>query len=382
MQTNEMSPDRLRRLAELRPEQGRVLSLYLNLDPSQFATPQARSTEVRSLLDQAERRARALDGLSHEERAALRKDIGRAREFFEGSAFSVKGAHGLALYACSPADYWEVVKLPRPVDTLAVIDDSPFIEPLAGMHNGEHWAVVLVSRKNGRILVGSRDHLTELPWVTDDVGRRHDQGGWSQARYQRSRDKDAEDHIKHTLDVLFRRFKYRPFDRLLLGAPEAIVKDVEDNLHPYLKERLAGRVEIDVENTSSEQVREAALPLFDRHDRERERQALDRLAEGSGQAARMAAGLDDVLGALNEQRVEVLLFSNGFGAPGVVCKECGWAGVDAAQCPVDAGELERRDDIMERAIELALMQSAEVLPVRHHEDELDQHGSIAAMLRF
>ena len=49
---------------------------------------------------------------------------------------------------------------------------------------------------------------------------------------------------------------------------------------------------------------------------------------------------------------------------------------------MDGGNVERRDDIMERAIELALMQSAEVLQVRHHQEELDQNGSIAAMLRF
>jgi peptide chain release factor subunit 1 len=382
MQTNEMSPDRMRRLAEMRPEQGRVLSLYLNLDPSQFGTAPARSTEIQSLLDEAERRVRDEDGLSQEERQGLRKDIERAREYFRGSDFSVKGAHGLVVFACDPAGYWEVVKLPRPVDTRAVVDDSPFVEPLAGMHNGEHWAVVLVSRKTGRILVGSRDELTELPTVTDDVGRRHDQGGWSQARYQRSVDKEAEDHVKHTLDVLFRRFKARPFDRLLLGAPEALASEVESHMHPYLRERLAGRLEIDVENPSPEQVRKAAKPLFDEDDRRREREALDRLAEGMGSAARSAAGLDDVLGALNEHRVEILLIAPGFEAPGVVCKVCGWAGTDAGSCPADGGQVERRDDVIERAIELALMQSSEVLVVRHHEDELDEHGSIAAVLRF
>jgi peptide chain release factor subunit 1 len=382
MQTNEMSPDRLRRLAELRPKRGRVLSLYLNLDPSQFGTAPARSTEIESLLDEAERGVRDEDGLSHEDRQGLRKDIERAREYFKGSDFSVKGAHGLALFACDPAGYWEVVKLPRPVHTRAVIDDSPFVEPLAGMHNGEHWGVVLVSRKTGRILVGSRDELVELPAVTDDVGRRHDQGGWSQARYQRSVDKDAEDHVKHTLDVLFRRFKLRPFDRLLVGAPEELAPEVESLMHPYLKERLAGRLDIDVENPTPEQVRRAAEPLFDADDRRREREALDRLAEGTGSVARSAAGLDDVLGALNEQRVEILLLANGFEAPGVVCKQCGWAGTDAGSCPADGGEVERRDNVIERAIELALVQSAEVLVVLHHEDELDEHGSVAAVLRF
>ena len=54
MQTNEIAPERLRRLAPLKPAEGRVLSVYLNLDPSEFATPQARATQITSLLDEAD----------------------------------------------------------------------------------------------------------------------------------------------------------------------------------------------------------------------------------------------------------------------------------------------------------------------------------------
>jgi hypothetical protein len=45
-----MSPvttkQRLRELATLRPEGHKVLSLYLNLDPSEFPTPKHRRTEL------------------------------------------------------------------------------------------------------------------------------------------------------------------------------------------------------------------------------------------------------------------------------------------------------------------------------------------------
>ena len=46
MATNRFTRGRLRRLAEVEPEHGRVLSVFFNLDPSEFATPAARSTEV------------------------------------------------------------------------------------------------------------------------------------------------------------------------------------------------------------------------------------------------------------------------------------------------------------------------------------------------
>ena len=46
---------RLRELAALRPDGQKVLSLYLNLDPSEFPTPRDRAVELESLLGVVER---------------------------------------------------------------------------------------------------------------------------------------------------------------------------------------------------------------------------------------------------------------------------------------------------------------------------------------
>src|SRR5215204_7286510 len=70
MQTNDLTPEKLRELADLEPGNARVLSLFLNLAPTEFAMPAARGAEVRSLLDQAERlvkEAKEGDGLAHDE---------------------------------------------------------------------------------------------------------------------------------------------------------------------------------------------------------------------------------------------------------------------------------------------------------------------------
>src|SRR3954454_13473790 len=103
MQTNELNIEKLRQLARLRPGNGTgVLSLFLNLDPSEFATPPARETEIRSLIDAAERSLRDAGQLSHDGRESLKRDISRAREYLSGADFS--GAHGLALFCSEAAD--------------------------------------------------------------------------------------------------------------------------------------------------------------------------------------------------------------------------------------------------------------------------------------
>ncbi|HLM09297.1 MAG TPA: Vms1/Ankzf1 family peptidyl-tRNA hydrolase [Thermoleophilaceae bacterium] len=353
-----------------------VLSLYLNLDPSEFATPPARATAVRSLLDEADRLLREGDRLSHEDRAALRKTLERASTFLERE-LPTEGAHGVALFASEPVGLFEAIRLPRAVRNRVAIGRSPLVGPLARLERRERWCVALVSRRDARIFRGSADGLREIEQIHDTVFGQHDQGGWSQARFARGIEKEKDDHLKHVGDALMRHFKRRPFQRLVVGGPREVAADFEAKLHGYLRDRLAGRIEVDVDNSSSEQVLAAARPLLEKLEREREAQTLERLGE------RGAQGLDDVLRALNERRVETLVLDEQFaGVAGVQCPECGWLGLDGAKCPADGAATVELDDLTDGAIELALQQSAELLAIRHLREEFDARDGAAALLRF
>ena len=383
MQINELRANRLRELARIHPEDAKVLSVFLNLDPSEFAAPPARATEISSVIDDAARRLRESDGLSPKQKKGLEEDVKRADSFLRD--LSPKGAHGFALFACGAADLFEGIRLPRPIDTRVVIDDSPFVEPLVDMATPGNWMVVLVNRQVGRMLRGDRHDLRELAVIVDDVHGQHSQGGWSQARYQRSVDEDVQDHLRNVADAVWKSFKRRSFDHVLLGGPGETLAEFESKLHPYVAQRLAGRFEVDVENTNPDQVRDAAAPKIEALDRGREREALDRVQEGVSKEGRGAAGLDDVLGALNERRVETLLLSQGFAAAGCSCPQCNSVfSQNGGKCPADGTELDCRDDVIESAVHLALEQSAAVLRIgdESHLNELRSHGSIAAVLRF
>jgi peptide chain release factor subunit 1 len=350
MQANDITRERLRRLADTRPAEGKVISLFLNLDPREFATAPARSTEIRSMLDRAARQVRDDESLTHAERTALRADLERLQSEIGNGGLDAKGAHGVAVFASGPADLFEVLKLSEPIEHDPVIADTPFIEPLSAIGAPERWCVLLVNRRLARLFCGPGGALEEIALIEDDVHGQHDQGGWSQANYQRSVDKEAADHLRHTAEVAFARLKDALPVGILVGAPQELANDFESELHPYLRERLAGRLDIDVEHSTAEDVRRAAKPRIEEAARAAQDEALARLAEAFGAGSgRAASGLEDVQRALDEQRVETLLIDAGFSAPGVV--------------------------------ERALTQSAEVLVLRDR-PELASHGHIAAVLRF
>jgi peptide subunit release factor 1 (eRF1) len=373
--------NKLRGLAGVRLDNARVLSVYVDLDPSRFATPDARRSLVRSVLNEAQ--ALYLTGagpLNGTQRAALERDIERVRVLLEDE-LPAQGARSLAVFCAGDAGLFEVVKLPVPVESVAVVDASPYIEPLALLPDRPDWCVFLVNRRCARILRGTRERLEEWDSTTDDVPNRHDQGGWSQARYQRHIDQHATDHVRAACERLFKLYERRPFERLIVGTPSELWTEVQQVLHPYLHERLGGRIEVDVEHSSAGDVLRAAARTMDADEVLRERIALEQLAERLGRGERATAGPDGVLSALNEQRVEKVVLRPGVRIPGVCCPSCGWVGLGGRECPVDGAGLDIREDIMEAVTERALAQAAEIVMIRHH-DELTDQGSIAALLRY
>jgi len=162
---------------------------------------------------------------------------------------------------------------------------------------------------------------------------------------------------------------------VLVGVPAELHSEFKGKLHPYLLERIAGKISVDVENASLDDVCAAAQPEITAHVTRCEREALDRLQQGVGSGGRGAAGIEEVLDALNQARVETLLIAENFRASGRVDFQAGLLLPDNA----DGGEPVQ--DIVEPAIEKAIEQSASAMVVRHHTD-LEPLGGIGAVLRF
>jgi len=366
---------RLRELAAVHPEQGRVLSVFLNLDPAQFGTPAARSSAITSVMTDAAHKVEEAGELEHDERMSLRDDVERVRDVLIGSDIAANATRAVAVYACGPEDLLEVVRLRRPVENKVVLGRTAFVEPLVMQGTDERWLVLVANRRAARLFVGPGDALEETDRIVDDVHSQHDQGGWSQLNYQRSVEKEVHDHLVRTAEVAFAIYKRRGLDRVLVGGPDELLPELKGKLHPYLRERIAGKVQVDVENASLDDVCAAAQEAITAHVRRSEREALDRLVESVGRGGRGAAGLPDVLDALNQARVETLLIAESFHGPGRVDDHAGLL------LPPDADGGHPVADIVEPAIEKTIEQSANALVVRHH-DDLVPLGGIGAVLRF
>ena len=188
-------------------------------------------------------------------------------------------------------------------------------------------------------------------------------------------DKEVSDHLQNAADLAFKLYKERGADRVLVSVPAELHAEFKGKLHPYLIERAAGKISVDIENASLDDVCAAARPEITAHVMRCEREALDRLQAGVGSGGRGAAGIAEVLDALNQARVETLLIAENFQIPGRIDFQAGLL------LPEGRDDGEPVDNIVEPAIEKAIEQSANAMVVRHHTD-LDEIGGIGAVLRF
>jgi peptide chain release factor subunit 1 len=369
MKANDITPQRLRALSGVRPSSGKVLTLYLNLDPAEFGTGRARDTAVTSLLDEAHRRVEEEAGLSHQEKVDLRADVERAREALSLGNLPTAGAEGVALFASKPADLLEVLRLPRPIDFGVFVEETPHVEELYAVGTPEPWCVALVHRGGARFFLGSPVGLAEVKLLHEH-----------QDRWERTTESEVDRHLRRTIHALAEAAREGRYRHLLIATPHmmsnAIVELVPNDVRPLL----AGTIEVE-EHATPDQVLEAAQEPMAQVAAERERAVLERFEQSLAMHGRAAAGLDDTLEALTERRVEHLIVRDGMRVPGVRCPTCGWLGTTGSGCPADGTPLEALEDLPDAAMSRAIEQDAGVLLVPGG-TPVDAHGGIGAVLRF
>src|SRR5207245_419372 len=147
------------------------------------------------------------------------------------------------------------------------------------------------------------------------VPGRHDRVGWSQGRYQRHIEDHVERHLRHVGEELFRYYKRRGFDHLILAGPDEVVAEFERDLHDYLKRRIVARLTLPV-TASAAEVLERSLQVEEDVEARRERGVLERMNAEAAAGRQAVIGLERVLAALNDKRIDTLVVPLGLAVEG------------------------------------------------------------------
>ena len=196
-------------------------------------------------------------------------------------------------------------------------------------------AAISIASTQGR-LEEVVEHFHEQPG-------RHDQGGWSQARYQRHIEKLVHDHLKDVAETLDRQVRELGGPPLVIVASDETRAELEETLSHEVKKAIVGWTSADAHAGPAELL-EDVEPLLESRHAEQETEAVEHWKEEAGRNGRAAAGWGPTLEAASDGRVELLLFQNGADRPAWECPACGRVGSEGGACPLDGTQMEERNE--------------------------------------
>ncbi|HEX6679655.1 MAG TPA: Vms1/Ankzf1 family peptidyl-tRNA hydrolase, partial [Gaiellaceae bacterium] len=300
-----VSWDGLRELAGFRAEKGCAISVYVDLDPSVAPTAGDAASRVNSLIHEGEIQAETAQELTHGQRESLRNDLGRIRDFFTRD-FDRDGSRGVAVFVAGLDNAWRTLPLADPVDDKIAVGREFYLAPLVPLvGRGDGALIAVVGRERGTVYILRAGKLEELLDQFDETPGRHDQGGWSQARYQRHIEKLTADHLRRVGEQLDRQVRRLQSARIVIVSTEETRAEFEEVLSHEVKNAIVGWAQAEAHATPAELL-DTARPILEEWHARQEREAVERWREEEGRAARATAGWAATLEAASDARVELL----------------------------------------------------------------------------
>jgi peptide chain release factor subunit 1 len=415
-----LDQDRIAQLIAMPRGEEPYVSLYLK----GWGPLADRRATLKNLVREGEAQIEADTGWSDARKKAARSLLDRLRVEAEQlvGRMPAQGRGAFALFCGEASPKAEVIPLPLDLRDRVVVDRSPYASPLSSLIDQfERYGVVIADSRHGKIfevylgvVEGWEEFESDIPAVGERVANtpgpnagttktRSTSGrsgsprggfhGLDELRRQHHADFVIHQHLQAVADRAFRRFRLRPFDRLIIGGPANIIPQLEEHLHSYLRQRVVAREELQpVVALSPEEARKRILAVEARVEEEKERELLRTVKNHLGGSGLATAGLDDTLRALFFGQVRTLIVREGESLPGRECPECHFLFTrpqdelertpTLVECPVCKRATRRVPDILDEAIELAISSGARVEHVAYARDEIANLGGVAAVLRF
>lgn len=331
-----------------------VTSFYLDVNADEFPAPESIRQSADSALHSAseEFKERKKD-LNHTAAESLRHDLHKIEHFVKAE-FQRDGANGLAIFSCSAREFWQVCRLPTKVQTRVVFESQPYVAPLATfLSHAKPTGILLTDRQHARLLTMDGGEVKEWADFEDFVPQRSAQGGWSQMRYQHRSDEWAKHHLDHAAQLVLKLEQREAFDWLVLGTEVDVEHDLAEDLHPYVKDRVIGRIHVRIDAPEAEVVEEARK-VRDQAEEHLIDTLMRQIQDYAGADGRSALGLDDTLRALNEQKVHILVVQERYSQAGAVCPQCHLLlGEQRDACSACNSPTEKIDNVVDSAIQRA-----------------------------
>ncbi len=289
---------------------------------------------------------------------------------------------GLGLWV-SGDDLWEVATFPAPVKDRAVYTKDPYIRIFVdALDRFAPYGVAVVDNEKVRLFSVAWGRIQAESEAFGQGVKRHKQGGWAAARYQRHEDHLALRNLKNAVDVMEAFCQEWEYRRFVLGGTSDVLARVKELLPQQMREWVVGDFIVDIE-AAPDEILERSFEIVRQADLEEKERLVSEAFTAASKGGPGVTGLHDTVYALHQGEVLALLVDGEYAPSGYVCDACGFVSEHTQPaCPFcEYDEMIEVPDIVDLAIHKAIETGARVNVVRDSE-QLREAGGIAALLRY
>lgn len=388
----------LQNLLGFRDEVG-VLSFYAGFTPDQAADPQPRTPiEMRNRIRDLKSRLRETE--DRDRWPVIESRLEKLEKTdLEGLLDPKAHGRGRALFVAVSDGRSESVALQIPFAERVILSDTPYVRPLVAAYDeGRPAGILIVHQENARLLewvVGEAEELlTRELELTDaqlaDIKsgprsaqpRMQGQGVMHRHSFENRIDENRNRFLSAFVDEVDGFANERHWDRVVI-AGTAKIRDAVLASYPQSNGRRVLLADQTWEQTPVHQVADEAWPTLRSVHRQRELELVDAAKDRALSGGAGALGLRNTLNALNEGRVEHLLYQTDLEVEGYRTSE-GTLHAEVGGPAAQAGyQMHREPLLVERMIERVMETSGKITPVDEEAaSALGEHGGVGALLRW
>lgn len=293
-----------------------------------------------------------------------------------------RGKHGLCVVACWALDMVHATSIDVPIADILHIGASPYIRPMAEFEDEyENFVVVMADNTDARIFVVTMAIAMHEASVDGDIKNHVRKGGWSQKRYQRRRDNQLLHYAKEINEKLEAINREHEFQRLLLVGSDETLNEIRRELSSVLADKVAGTKVLDL-GKSDDELWQEIYALHFAGEREAERGLLSRIREEYCTGGLAVVGVEDVLHAARQGRVDTVLAVRNVHIDGVQCCACGAPAPAGTQICLSCGAAEFFPTDILNALTTLVYSTGADIDFADSVPELEKLGHIAALTRY
>ena len=201
------------------------------------------------------------------------------------------------------------MQLDAPIDQHALfIGSVPHLYPLARVIGTyPRYAAVVLDTNRARIFVYGMATTERTEQITGVKTRRHSQGGWSQARYQRHIDNYHQQHVKEVVDTLDAVVRNERIEHVVAAGSEVAVRLLREHLPAHLADKL-DTTTLDARASDAE-VLQATLEAFRENDAATDTERVEELMNAWRSGGLGVAGPEATMRALQMGQVDELIIT-------------------------------------------------------------------------